>query len=68
MWGSSRLQRVGGRESGLPSGDKGGVIVEMTGGGVSTASLGDGERFCLGENEGWEEGSYRLSELTGEKV
>ena len=52
MWGSSRLQRVGGRESGLPSGEEGGVIVEMTGGGVGMAIFEDRERFRPGENEG----------------
>ena len=64
--GSSGLQRVGGSESGAPSGEYGGVIVigERTG----STMFGDGEIFHPGENEGWEEGSYRSNELTGEKT
>ena len=68
MRGSSRLQRVGGRESGLPSGEEGGVIVGIARGGVNIATFGDGDRFHLGENEGWEEGLYRSNELTREKA
>ena len=66
--GSSGFQRVEGKESGLPSGEEGGVIVEAAGGGEGAAISGEGERFCPGENEGWEEGSYKSSESTGEKV
>ena len=53
----------------MPDGEEGGVNVEVTrGGGEGIATLGEGVRFCPGENEGWEEGLYRSSELTGEKA
>ena len=64
--GPSGLQRVGGSESGALSGEDGGVIV--IGGRTGLTMFGGGERFCLGENEGWEEGLYRSNELTGEKT
>ena len=63
--GLSGLQRVGGSESMCPRGEEGGVIVVGRAGSVI---LRDGERFCPGENEGREEGSYRSSESTGEKA
>ena len=63
--GSSRLQRVGGSESMCPRGEEGGVMVV---GSAGSAISRDGERFRPGENEGREEGSYRSSELTGEKI
>ena len=66
--GSLGFQRVQGRESGLLDGEVGGVRLVVTGGGVGAAMSGEGERLCLGEREGQEEGSYRLSELTREKV
>ena len=59
---------MGGKESGLLRGDEGGVMVEMTGGGVGVTMSGDGERFHPGENEGRDEGSYRSKELTTEKA
>ena len=59
---------MGGRESGLPGGDEGGVIVETTGGGVGITTSGDRERFRPGENEGGDEGSYRSKELTRENA
>ena len=65
MRGSSGLQRVGGSESRCSRGEEGGVMVD---GRASSAISGDGERFHPGENEGREEGSYKSSELTGEKV
>ena len=40
----------------------------MVVGRAGSVMSGDGERFRLGENEGWEEGSYRSNELTGEKT
>ena len=40
----------------------------MVDGRVGSAIFGDGERFCPGENEGQEEGSYKSSESTGEKM
>ena len=64
--GSSGLQRVGGSKSEAPRGEDGGVIV--IGGRMGMTMFGDRERFRLGENEGWEEGSYRSNELTGEKT
>ena len=64
--GSSGLQRVGGSKSGAPRGEDRGVIV--IGGRTGSTMFGDGERFHLGENEGWEEGSYRSNKLTGEKT
>ena len=48
---------MGGSESGAPRGEDGGVIV--AGGKTGSTMSGDGERFCLGENKGREEGSYR---------
>ena len=63
--GLSGLQRVGGSESGCPRGEEGGVIVV---GGVGSVMSRDGERFCPGENEGQEEGSYRSNKLTREKT
>ena len=63
--GSSGLQRVGGSKSMCPRGEEGGVMVVGRAGSVMS---GDGERFCLGENEGQEEGSYRSNESTGEKT
>ena len=66
--GSSEIQRVGGSESGCPRGEEGGVMVGTTGGGEGSAISGEGERFRLGENEGREEGSYRSSESTREKM
>ena len=66
IWGSSGLQRVGGSESGALSREDRGVIV--VGGRMGSMMFGDRERFCLGENEGREEGSYRSNELTGEKT
>ena len=65
-WGSSGLQRVGGSKSGALSGEDRGVIV--IGGRMGSTIFGGGERFHLGENEGWEEGLYRSNELTGEKT
>ena len=50
--GLSKFQRVGGSELGFPSGDEGGVIVEVTGGGEGSATSRAGERFRLGENRG----------------
>ena len=35
---------------------------------MGSTMFGDGERFCLGENEGREEGSYRSNESTREKT
>ena len=55
--GVPRLQRVGGRESGLPSGEEGGVSSVVTGGGESAVTSGEGERLHPGENKGWEEES-----------
>ena len=66
IWGSSGLQRVGGSELGAPSREDREVIV--TGGRTGSTMVGDGERFCPGENKGWEEGLYRSNELTGEKT
>ena len=66
--GLSEFQRVGGSESGCPRGDEGGVMVGTTGGGEGLAISGEGERFRLGENKGWEEGLYRSSKSTGEKT
>ena len=63
--GSSGLQSVGGSESRCSSGEEGGVMVD---GRAGSAISGDGERFRPGENEGREEGSYRSSESTGEKI
>ena len=65
IWGSSGLQRVGGSESRCPRGEEGGVMVV---GSAGSAISRDGERFRPGENNGQEEGSYRLSESTSEKV
>ena len=65
MRGSSELQSVGGRESRLSRGEEGGVMAD---GRAGAAMIGDGERFRPGENEGREEGSYRSSESTGEKM
>ena len=63
--GSSGLQRVGGSESMCLRGEEGGVrVVGRTGSVMSR----DGERFCPGENEGREEGSYKSSKSTGEKM
>ena len=56
---------MGGSESGEPSGEEGGVIVI---GRAGSAMSGDGERFHPGENNGWEDRSYRSIELTGEKA
>ena len=64
--GSSGLQRVGGSKSGALSREDGGVIV--VGGRTGSTMFGDGERFRPGENEGWEEGSYRSNKSTGEKT
>ena len=48
-----------------PRGEEGGVrVVGRTGSVMSR----DGERFRPGENEGQEEGSYRSSKSTGEKM
>ena len=63
--GSSELQSMGGRELRGSRGEEGGVMVD---GRVGSAIIGDGERFLPGENEGREEGSYRSSESTGEKM
>ena len=63
--GSSGLQRVGGSKSMCPRGEEGGVTVVRR---VGSAMSRDGERFRPGENEGREEGSYRSSESTGEKM
>ena len=63
--GLSGLQRVGGSESMCPRGEGGGVMVV---GRAGSAMSRDGERFHPGENEGQEEGSYRSSELTEEKM
>ena len=41
---------MGGRESRLLRGEEGGVSVEVAGGGVSTATSRDGERFRPGVN------------------
>ena len=65
IWGLSGFQRVGGSKSGCPRGDEGGVMVV---GRAGSAMLRVGERFRPGENEGWEEGSYRSNESTGEKM
>ena len=46
-------------------GEEGGVMVV---GMVGSAMSRDRERFHPGENEGWEEGSYRSNESTGEKT
>ena len=63
--GSSGLQRVGGSKSMCPRGEEGGVrVVGRTGSVMSR----DGERFRPGENEGQEEGAYRSSKSTGEKM
>ena len=56
---------MGGSESICPRGEEGGVTVA---GRTGSAMSRDGERFRPGENEGREEGSYRSSELTGEKT
>ena len=40
----------------------------MVDGRVGSAMSGDGERLRPGENEGREEGSYKSSESTGEKM
>ena len=56
---------MGGSELGAPSGEDRGVIV--TGGRTGSTMFGDGERFHPGENEGWEEGSYRSNKSTGER-
>ena len=53
---------MGGRESRLPRGEEGGVSIEVAGGGISTVTLRDRERFRPGENEGWDKGSYRSSD------
>ena len=45
---------------------RGGVIAG--GGRMGSVMTGDGERFCPGENEGGEEGLYKSSDLTREKV
>ena len=66
--GSLGLQRVQGRELGLPGGEEGGVSLEVTGGGVGPMMSGEGERLQLRENEGWEERSYRSNKLMGEKA
>ena len=66
MWGSSRLQRVGGSESGCPRGEDGGVMV--IGGRVGSTMFGDRERFHPGENEGQEERLYRSNKLTRERM
>ena len=63
--GSLGLQRVGGSESSCPRGEEGGVMVV---GSVGSVISRDGERFRPGENEGQEEGLYRSSESTGEKM
>ena len=63
--GSSELQRVGGSESMCLRGEEGGVKVV---GRAGAAMSRDGERFHPGENEEREEGSYRSSESTGEKM
>ena len=65
IWGSSGLQSVGGSESRCSSGEEGGVMVV---GRVGSVMSGDGERLRPGENEGREEGSYRSSKSTGEKM
>ena len=64
--GSLGLQRVGESKLGAPRGEDGGVVV--IGGRTGLTMFGVGERFCLGENEGREEGSYRSNELTREKT
>ena len=56
---------MGESESRCPRGEEGGVMVV---GSAGSAISRNGERFRPGENEGREEGSYRLSELTGEKT
>ena len=56
---------MGGNESGCLRGEEGGVMVI---GSTGSAMSRDGERFRPGENEGREEGSYKLSESTGEKM
>ena len=56
---------MGGSESMCPRGEEGGVMVV---GRVGSAMSGDGERLRPGENEGREEGSYKSSESTGEKM
>ena len=42
---------MGGRESGLPSGEEGGVIVEVTGGGVGAATSGTGKDYVQGRTK-----------------
>ena len=64
--GSSGLQRVERSESGALRGEDGGVIV--IGGRMGSTMFGDRERFHLGENKGWEEGSHRSNKSTGEKT
>ena len=56
---------MGGSESMCLRGEEGGVMVVRRAGSVKSR---DGERFRPGENEGWEEGSYRSNESTGEKT
>ena len=68
MCGLSGFQRVQGRESGLLGGEGGGVMLEVTKGGVGLAMSGEGERLCPEENEGQEEVSYRSSKLIREKL
>ena len=63
--GSSGLQRVGGSKSMCPRGEEEGVMVARRTGSVMSR---DGERFRPGENEEWEEGSYKSSESAGGKV
>ena len=56
---------MGGSESMCLRGEEGGVMVV---GRAGSAMSRNGERFRPGENEGREEGSYRSSESTGEKM
>ena len=56
---------MGGSESMCLRGEEGGVMVV---GRTSSATVGDGERFHPGENDGREEGSYRSNESTREKA
>ena len=66
--GSLGFQGVQGSGSELPGREEGGVNLAITEGGVIAMMAGGGERFCPGENEGQEKGSYKSNKLMGEKA
>ena len=47
---------------------EGGQVIRWSGGGVEISVTMGGERLQLGENNEWEEGSYKSKELIGENV